>query len=418
MDDKALLERRHSVMGAASPLFYKRPLQLVKGEGVWVFDADGRRYLDCYNNVPHVGHCHPHVVKALCDQASTLNTHTRYLHETIVNYGAKLTATFEDELTMAHFCCSGTEASELALRIAKTTTGAQGIIVTDFCYHGNSSTIAALSTAFPGPEGIGSNIRTIKAPDPSREGADGSADDVLAAIESLERDGMKPAAIFFDTIFATEGMPPVTPAYVEKAVAHVRAAGGLYIADEVQPGFGRTGDNMWGYQHYGVVPDLVTLGKPMGNGHPLAGVVGKASLVNAFGEKAMYFNTFGGNPVSCAVGLAVLEVIENEGLVQNAHEVGNYVRAGLERLAEKYDVIGASRGRGLFFGSELVKDRATREPAPALAKQVVNRLREDGVLVSSTGRHDNILKVRPPMPFSTENADLLLATLDSALAAL
>ena len=418
MDDTQLLERRHRVMGAASPLFYARPLRLVRGEGVWVFDAEGRRYLDCYNNVPHVGHCHPHVVKALCDQASTLNTHTRYLHETILEYGDKLTATFEDELTMAHFCCSGTEASELALRIAKTNTGAEGIIDTDFCYHGNSSTIAALSTAFPGPEGIGANVRTIKVPDPSREGTDGSADDVLAAIESLAQAGMKPAAIFFDTIFATEGMPPIPPGYVERAVAHVRAAGGLYIADEVQPGFGRTGDNMWGYQHYGVVPDLVTLGKPMGNGHPLAGVVGKASLVNAFGEKAMYFNTFGGNPVSCAVGIAVLEVIENEGLVANAHKVGNYVREGLERLAGKYDVIGNSRGRGLFFGSELVKDRTTKEPAPALARHVVNTLRENGVLISSTGRHDNILKVRPPMPLSTENADLLLATLDSALAAL
>ena len=426
MQDDALLERRYRLLGRASPLFYERPLHLVRGEGVWVYDADGRRYLDAYNNVPHVGHCHPHVVEALCRQAGTLNTHTRYLHEAILEYGERLTATFDGALTMAHFCCSGTEASELALRIAKACTGNEGVIVTDFCYHGNSATIAALSTAFPVPEGVGANVRTITVPDPYRprdgidpaDAAERYAEDVANAIASLAEQGMRPAALFVDTIFATEGMPKIPPGYLEKAVALVRAAGGLYIADEVQPGFGRTGDRMWGHQHFGAVPDLVTLGKPMGNGHPLGGVVGRADLFHAFGKRAMYFNTFGGNPVSCAVGLAVLEVIERENLIAHARKVGDHVQAGLHRLAQKHAIIGDVRGRGLFFGAELVKDRATKTPATDETKTAINAMRERGVLMSRTGRYDNILKIRPPMPFAAEHADLLLATLDDVLGAL
>lgn len=426
MQDDALLQRRHRVLGAAAPLFYERPLHLVRGEGVWLYDADGKRYLDAYNNVPHVGHCHPHVVDALCRQAKTLNTHTRYLHEGVLDYGEKLAATMDGDLSMVHLCCSGTEANELALRIAKACTGHDGVIVTDFCYHGNSAAIAALSTAFPVPEGVGTWVRTITAPDPYRlrDGVDAEsaaeryAEDIADAIASLAADGMRPAALLVDTIFATEGMPAIPPGYMEKAVETLRAAGGLYIADEVQPGFGRTGDNMWGYQHYDVVPDLVTLGKPMGNGHPLAGVVGTSALINAFGTRAMYFNTFGGNPVSAAVGLAVLEVIEREGLVENARTVGDHLQSGLGSLMQKHEIIGGLRGRGLFAGAEMVKDRATKEPAPQETRVIVNGMRERGVLISTTGRHDNILKIRPPMPFSVENADLLLSTLADVLAAL
>jgi 4-aminobutyrate aminotransferase-like enzyme len=243
MQNDALLDRRVRLLGAASPLFYRRPLQLVRGEGVWLFDAEGRRYLDAYNNVAHVGHCHPHVVEALTRQAKTLNTHTRYLHAAILDYGEALTATFDGELSMLHLCCSGTEANELALRIAKASSGATGIIVTDFCYHGNSAAIAALSTAFPGPEGIGANVRSITAPDPYRQpdGAEQFGAQVRDAIDSLAASGLKPAALLIDTIFATEGMPSVPAGYIQDAVARIRAAGGLYIADEVQPGFGRTG---------------------------------------------------------------------------------------------------------------------------------------------------------------------------------
>ena len=423
MQDKALLERRARLLGEASPLFYSRPVQLVRGEGVWLFDADGKRYLDAYNNVAHVGHCHPHVVEALTKQAKTLNTHTRYLNEAILDYGEALTAKFEDELTMLHLCCTGTEANELALRIARTCSGATGVIVTDFCYHGNSKTIAELSTAIPSPEGIGSNVRTITAPDPYRQSAEIDDDmaagqfagQMQAAIDSLAESGMKPAAFMVDTVFATEGMPRVPAKSMQKAVALLRAAGGFFIADEVQPGFGRTG-NMWGYQLYGTVPDLVTMGKPMGNGHPLAGVVSKAALSTEFGSQAMYFNTFGGNPVASAVGLAVLQVIEQEGLVENARKVGNHLQNGLSKLAEKHDIIGDVTGHGLFTGAEFVTDRVAKTPAADQTGAVVNAMRERGVLISRTGRADNVLKIRPPMPFSTENADFLLQNLDDCLA--
>jgi 4-aminobutyrate aminotransferase-like enzyme len=418
MQNDALLDRRVRLLGAASPLFYRRPLQLVRGEGVWLFDAEGRRYLDAYNNVAHVGHCHPHVVEALTRQAKTLNTHTRYLHAAILDYGEALTATFDGELSMLHLCCSGTEANELALRIAKASSGATGIIVTDFCYHGNSAAIAALSTAFPGPEGIGANVRSITAPDPYRQpdGAEQFGAQVRDAIDSLAASGLKPAALLIDTIFATEGMPSVPAGYIQDAVARIRAAGGLYIADEVQPGFGRTGAHMWGYQLYDTVPDLVTLGKPMGNGHPLAGVVSRAALSEEFGAKTMYFNTFGGNPVSCAVGLAVLQVIAREGLMENARKVGAYLRAGLRKLADSHEIIGDVRGHGLFVGAEFVTDRAAKTPASDAVRAVVDGMRERGVLISRTGRDDNVLKIRPPMPFSAENADLLLETLGDCLA--
>ena len=426
MRDDTLLERRYRLLGAASPLFYSRPLHLVRGDGVWLYDADGRRYLDAYNNVANVGHCHPYVVAALEKQAKTLNTHTRYLHEAILDYGEVLTATFEDDLSRLFLCCSGTEANELALRIAKACSGATGVIVTDFCYHGNSATIAELCTAYPGPEGIGANVRTVTAPDTYRlatgvsvaDAANIFATQVEAAITSLAENGMNTAAFLVDTVFATEGLPNMPAGAMEKAVAAVHAAGGYYIADEVQPGFGRTGENMWGYQLYGAVPDLVTMGKPMGNGHPLAGVVSRPDLAEEFSAKAMYFNTFGGNPVAASVGLAVLQVIEQEALQANALKVGSHLRAGLRKLAETHDIIGDVRGHGLFTAVEFVSDRDAKTPAADAASAVVDAMRERGVLLSRTGRDDNVLKIRPPLPFSRENADLLLATLDESLAAL
>ena len=426
MSGSNLLERRYNVLGKNSPLFYERPVQLVSGEGVWLWDADGNKYLDGYNNVPHVGHCHPHVADALCNQARTLNTHTRYLDETIVRYGEKLTATFDGDLSRLHLCCSGTEANELALRIARTCTGNAGVIVSDFAYHGNSKTIAEISSAFPGPEGVGKDVRVVTVPNLYRlrpgvteaDAAAAYAADVAAAIESLAADGLKPAALLVDTIFSCEGLPDVPAGYLEQAVALVREAGGLYIADEVQPGFGRTGTGMWGYQQYDVTPDIVTMGKPMGNGHPLAGVVVRPDLLDAFGQQAMYFNTFGGNPVSCAVGIAVLEVIERENLMENARVVGDYARDGLRELANKHDIIGDVRGPGFFFGADMVRDRATREPATEETGAIVNGMRERGVLISRTGYADNVLKIRPPMPFSKENADHLLSALDDTLSAL
>lgn len=418
-----LLQRRFRVLGRGSPLFYDKPLHLVRGEGVWLWDADGRRYLDAYNNVPHVGHCHPHVVEAIARQAATLNTHTRYLHEGIVAYAERLTATFDRELSMVLLACTGSEANEIALRMATVCTGHRGILCTRFAYHGNTAAVAQISTVFPPPEGFGPHVRAVAPPDSYRDprGAGGEMlpDAWLAGIESacesLRASGQGVAALLVDTIFSSEGLPEVPPELMAQAVAIVRRAGGVYIADEVQPGFGRTGAHMWGYQRYGVVPDIVTLGKPMGNGHPVSGVVARAELATEFASKVMYFNTFGGNPVSCAAANAVLDVLERERLQENARVVGEYALAGLERLMGKHELIGDVRGRGLFFAAELVTDRRSKTPATAETKRVVNAMRERGVLISRIGVHDNVLKIRPPMPFSKENADLLLATLDDVL---
>lgn len=425
-----LLARRMRLLGPGSPLFYERPLHLVRGEGVWLWDADGQRYLDAYNNVPHVGHCHPKVVDALCEQARRLNTHTRYLHRNILDYGERLAATFDPELSMVMLACTGSEANEIALRMARRCSGNMGVIATEFAYHGNTTAVSTISTVFTPPEERGPYVRTVPPPDSYRvpegfaaglsgdELARAYAETVQAAIDSLESAGAGVAAMLIDTIYSSEGLPDVPAGYMADAVARVRAAGGYFIADEVQPGFGRMGDHMWGYQHYGVAPDIVTLGKPMGNGHPVSGVVARPELVTEFGESTMYFNTFGGNPVSCAAATAVLDVLEEENLMENARVVGDYVLQGLRELHDRHELIGDVRGRGLFFGAELVTDRKTRAPAAAEAKRLVNAMRDKGVLMSKIGKHDNVLKMRPPMPFSREHADLLLGALDECLAAL
>jgi 4-aminobutyrate aminotransferase-like enzyme len=404
-------------------MFYDEPLHLVRGEGVWVEDAQGRRYLDAYNNVPHVGHCHPHVVEAICRQARQINIHTRYLHEGVVTYGERLTATFDEALSSALFVCTGTEANELAIRMARQLTGGTGLIVTDFSYHGHSITLAEATTGLPAPEAIGPNVRVISIPDLIHAGEDADADalgtryveQVEAAIVSFRDSGIQVAALLLDTLFSTEGLLKVPPHYVSQAVAAVRRAGGMFIADEVQPGFGRLGDHMWGHQIHGVVPDFVTLGKPMGNGHPIGGVVTQSDYLRKFQEISLYFNTFGGNPVSAAAGSAVLDVIEQEQLLDNARTVGAYVQSALHKLADKHELIGAIRGKGLFFGLELVTDKKKMTPASGKARDLVNLMRRRGVLISKIGPNENVLKIRPPMPFQTDHADLLIETLDAAL---
>jgi 4-aminobutyrate aminotransferase-like enzyme len=426
MEDDSLLERRYRVLGRNSPLFYDKPLHLVRGEGVWLFDSDGRRYLDAYNNVPHVGHCHPRVVAALSKQASTLNIHTRYLDENVVAYAERLTSLFDAQLSMAMFCCSGSEANELALRIARDCSGGLGIISTAWAYHGNTAAVMQVSSLFTPEDRRGPNVRTVPVMDPYRDRAGRSddelatayADDVKRAIDSFSAAGIRFAGLLFCTAFSSEGLPTVPAGFMAKALAHVHAAGGYFIADEVQAGFGRLGSHMWGHQKLGVVPDIVTMGKPMGNGHPLAAVVARRDLVDAFTGRNMYFNTFGGNPVSAAVGMAVLDVIEEEHLVENARAVGAYTLARLKKLADRHELIGDVRGSGLFFAVELVSDRKAKTPATAQTKKLVNLMRERGVLISRIGTHDNILKIRPPMQFSKENADLLVDTLDQVMASL
>lgn len=425
MSTQSLIERREQLLGPGNPLFYEDPVHLVRGEGVWLYDADGRRYLDCYNNVPCVGHCHPRVVEALCQQAALLNTHTRYLHENILDYAERLLDKFDASLDRLALVCTGSEANDLALRIARFNTGAEGFICTNATYHGNTTAVFQLCSIFKPFEGYGEAVRMVPWPDSYRAlhglGGDALADayvaEVQRAIDSFAVNGIKFAGMIACPIFANEGLPDVPPGYMEKAIALVRDSGGLYVADEVQSGFGRTGA-WWGHTASGVTPDILTLGKPMGAGHPISAVVAKGDLLDNFRQSEMYFNTFGGNPVSCAVGLSVLDVIEEECLVENAAAVGDYVLQSFNELQDKHDIIGDVRGKGLFFGLDLVKDRATKEPATAAAKTIVNEMRERGILMNKIGEHDNVLKLRPPLCFSQDNADLLISTLDDVLSGL
>lgn len=411
------------MLGAAYGLFYTDPVHIVRGEGVWLYDADGRKYLDMYNNVPHVGHCHPHVVRAICEQAGKLNTHTRYLHENVLDYAERLTAKFAADLDTAMFCCTGSEANELALRIARKVTGGEGLIVTDFAYHGNTKAIHEISTEVCPPGELPAYVVTVPTPDCYRgqyrdaDAAARYAAHVQEALETLRQRGIKPAAFIIDTIISSDGVIRPPAGYLKAACDIMHAAGGLFIADEVQPGFGRTGRHFWGFEADVVQPDIVTMGKPMGNGHPIAAVVTRADMARTFSRDGGYFNTFGGNPVSCAAALAVLDVIEQENLQQNALEVGDYLVTGLQLLAARHEVIGDVRGNGLFIAVEFVTDRAARTPDPVTAKSVVNALRQRGVLTGVIGPDDNILKLRPPMVIRQSEADLMLTTLDEVLQA-
>lgn len=417
---ETLIGRRGRLLGAKSQLFYDEPVHLVRGEGAWLYDADGRQYLDAYNNVAHVGHCHPHVVEALCRQASLLNTHTRYLHTAILDYVERLTATFDAGLSTAILTCTGSEANDIALRMAQATSGQMGIIATDATYHGNTSAVSQLSTRMPPVGGRAPYVRLVPAPDSYRHPdamANGKAfsEAVREAIASLAKDGIGLSGMILCPLLANEGFPTLPTGFFDEAVAAVHEAGGLVIADEVQPGFGRTGSHFWGHQRAGFVPDIVTMGKPMGNGHPVAAVVTTTEILATFRNAFRYFNTFGGNPVSCAVANAVLDVLEDENLVANARDVGAYALGLLRPLADRHGCIGEIRGAGLFFGAELVRDRETREPAPDIAGRVINAMRDRGVLMGKTGIHGNVLKIRPPMPFSRAHAELLIGTLDEVL---
>lgn len=418
-----LVSRRQNLLGSAYRLFYERPVHIVRGEDVWLYDADGKAYLDAYNNVPMVGHCHPHVVAALAAQASTLNSHTRYLHERVLQYAERLLAMFPEGLNRVMFGCTGSEANELAVRIARAYTGNQGVIATRFAYHGNTSVIAQLSPSYMAAEKRDDWAQVVAPPDTYRNGNGGDPDavraeflaEIDAAIERMARHGIKPAALILDAGFTSDGMfqPPVGT--LAEAARRVRAAGGIYIADEVQSGFARFGRTLWGFERDNVVPEIVTLGKPIGNGHPLAATIVRDDVLDAFSASTRYFNTFGGNPVSAAVGLAVLDVFERETLAANSVATGEDLHDQLRVLADQHPVIGDVRGSGLFAGVELVKDRKTKEPATDLTGQVVNSMREQGVLISMIGPESNVLKIRPPLPFQRHHVDQLVQTLDLCL---
>jgi len=417
------MARRNRLLGPAYRLFYEQPLQLVRGEGVWLHGADGRRYLDAYNNVACVGHCHPHVVEAIARQASTLNTHTRYLHTLVLDYAERLLATLPSSLSHAMFTCSGSEANDLALRIARTHTRAQGVIITAHAYHGVTAALAEASPSLGAYIKLGAAVRTVPAPQsygvpPDQVGA-AFAQGVRAAIADLESHGLGTAALLVDTVFSSDGIYTDPPGFMDEAVQAVHRAGGLYIADEVQPGFGRTGEHFWGFMRHAAMPDLVTLGKPMGNGQPVAGLAVRPDVVATFARECRYFNTFGGNPVSMAAASAVLDVLAHEDLQTRAREVGRHLRRQLREVAKRHPALGDIRGAGQFTGVELVSDPAERQPAGALAQRLVNRLREhEGVLLGATGPQANILKIRPPLVFTQAHADLLATSIDHALSAI
>ncbi len=414
-------------IGRSLSISYQNPLKIVRGSMQYLYDEDGRAYLDGVNNVSHVGHSHPRVVKAGQEQMAVLNTNTRYLHDKLVRYAERLCATLPSELSVCFFVCSGSEANELALRLARTHTKRKDVIVLDAAYHGNTTALVEISPyKYEGPGGMGVPPYVHKAlmPDVYRGEYKGSnvqagaryARHVEEIICQMEQDGSQAAAFIGESLLGCGGQIVLPDHYLEEVYRHVRAAGGVCIADEVQVGFGRVGTHFWGFETQGVVPDIVTMGKPIGNGHPLAAVVTTPEIAASFDNGMEYFNTFGGNPVSCAIGLAVLDVIADERLQEHALKVGEHLLAGLRSLMEKHRIIGDVRGLGLFVGVELVLDRETLAPAAAQASYVVNRLRERGILLSTDGPLHNVLKMKPPLVFSEANADFLVATLDAILA--
>lgn len=415
--DERLIARRAKALGPAYRLFYSEPVHLVRGEGAWLFDSQGKRYLDAYNNVVSVGHCHPRVTEALARQASALNTHTRYLHEGILDYAERLLATFPSALSHVMLTCSGSEANDLALRISKSFTGGGGFVVTRNAYHGLTDAVAELSPSLSPAAPRGNHVRMVPPPDGFRGQqpvGEVFARNVQAAIGDLRSSGVEFAALVCDSVFSSDGVFTDPPGVLAPAAKVVREAGGLFIADEVQAGFGRTGDALWGFNRHGLIPDLVTLGKPMGNGHPVAGVVMRPEVIADFGRKIRYFNTFAGNPVSCAAAMATLEVIQEERLMENARVVGSYLIRRLRAVAQKREAIADVRGVGLSIGVELVNP-STGEPDGVLASSVVNGLRHRGVLLSATGPHANVLKIRPPLVFAEEHVSLLVDSIEAVL---
>jgi len=421
-----ILVKRKNYFSAALSLAYRRPIYLVRGALQYLYDAEGKTYLDAINNVCHLGHCHPRVVRAVSQQMSLLNTNTRYLYEPLVKYAEKLIAKLPPPLRYVFLVNSGSEANDLALRLAFNFTGGTEIIVIDGAYHGNLSSLINISPyKFDGPGGRGAlpYVHKVMTPDPYR--GPYKYDDKLAGkkyarqvkevIERIQSQGKRVAAFVAESIMGCAGQIFFPPGYLKEAFAFVRKAGGVCIADEVQVGFGRVGDCFWGFETQGVVPDIVTLGKPIGNGHPLGAVITTEEIARAFVTGMEYFNTYGGNPVSCAAGLAVLEAIEEEGLQDNARQVGAYLKSGLKELQKRHVLIGEVRGMGLFLGVELVKDRETLEPATREASHVIDKMKDLGVLVSTDGPFRNVIKIKPPLVFNQSNADRLLEALDLSL---
>ena len=418
----SLKHRRDRGLGSGAELFYDEPVELVRGEGVYLYDRDGRRFVDMYNNVPCVGHANSAVVEAMAEQQATINVHSRYLHEGIVTFAERLAGLHHDSIESVVFSCSGTEANEVAIQMARIITGSRGLVCTDAAYHGNSELVDSLTCVgragretsevrgFPFPE----HYRPLEEGLGEEELCEAYLTRVAAAIDSLRTEGAGFAALIMCPIFANEGLPDIPSGFMSRVTDLVHREGGLVIADEVQSGYARTG-LWWGYEYTGFRPDIIVTGKPMGNGLPLAATAASKDFVDAFRANTDYFNTFSSSPLQAAVGMAVLDEIERLDLLRNAAEVGDRLTSELGDRVDLYDAIGDVRGCGLFIGIEMIKDGDTREPDAASAELLSNRLKDKGFLVSPAGKFDNVLKIRPPLVFSQENGDEFLGAFDECM---
>jgi 4-aminobutyrate aminotransferase-like enzyme len=412
------LEARRRVIGPNLAIAYRQPLKIVRGWMQYLYDQSGRRYLDAFNNVPHVGHSHPRVVQAAIEQMLVLNTNTRYLHDGLAQFAERLIATLPDPLRVCYFVNSGSEANELALRLARAHTRRRDVVVLDHAYHGITTTLIDISPyKFNGPGGEGAPPWVHVLPQPDTFRGQFRRDDPRAAEKYAEfaREVVNPGAFIAETAPSVGGQIILPDGYLASVYAIVRGAGGICIADEVQTAYGRMGTHFYAFEAHGVVPDIVVLGKPIGNGHPLGAVVTTREIATSFDNGMQFFSTFGGSTVSTAVGIAVLDVVQQERLQEHARSVGDRLLADLRALQDAHPIIGDVRGSGLFVGVELVRDRESLEPATDEASEVVNRLRERGTLIGADGPFANVLKIRPPMPFTLEDAEVLARELDAVL---
>lgn len=420
LDEKtsALVKSRLNNVGPTTMLFYQEPLHIVRGEGTWLYDSNGRQFLDVYNNVPSLGHCHPKVIEAVHDQMRNVNIHTRYLHETMHIYAEKLLGTMPESINRLVMTCTGTESNDLAMRLATTYTKKKGFIVSEAAYHGNSTAVTEVSPSAYKIQKLPDHVVTIPVA-PININKDQIeewfAQSVMDAIDKLEDRGYGCAALLIDTIFSSDGVYSDPKGFIKKGVDIVKSRGGLFIADEVQPGFGRTGESMWGFERHAVIPDIITMGKPMGNGYPVAGLASRLDLLESLSIEAGYFNTFGGSTVAAAAALAVLETIQEEGLIAKVNEVGGYLKNGLYQLQAQYSCISDVRGVGLFLGADVSKDGDVNAPDAERATAIMNTLRQNGVLLGGAGKYANTLKIRPPLCFNKSHADLFICKLEQAI---
>ncbi|QKK26911.1 aspartate aminotransferase family protein [Rhizobium hidalgonense] len=414
-----LIARRDAVLGASYRLQYRRPVQFVRGEGMWLYDPDDQAYLDFYNNVPSLGHCHPEVNAAMAEQAARISANTRYLEPRLVEYAERLVDSFPEELDRVVFTCTGSESNDLALRIARLVSGGEGVIVSSHAYHGTSAAVAAVSPNLGDAVKLSPFVRMVSLPGPAgipeTQARDFFEAQVRSAIQDLTRRGIGVAALLIDSIFSSDGVWVDPPGFIAGGVAAVQDAGGLVIADEVQPGFGRTGAHMWGFERHGILPDLVSLGKPMGNGFPIGAVVGRKAPMDLFGATARYSNTFAGNTVGIAAADAVLTILQRDQVPRNALAMSERLRAGLEEVARRHGGIRAIRNAGLFFGIDIGPAEMPTLDRRAMALDLVNAMRDDGVLISTTGANEDTLKVRPPLICKSGDVDLFLVAIRRAL---